>query len=296
MPEELNRAPPNSDPSRCGVVAFDVQLDQGTMSLRLVPVFALACALGTAAASAQTPAVPVFDISVRVHPDDPGLEIEGQVVVPARSSPVASVELQLDRRIVDLEVSIGSPPGSAGPATLSTTGDAAVVAWTTPAPAGCPGRSHVSIPHRRERDKKLLHCRRRCPAQREFVPLVSSLPATNRRATGRLRFLAADGLTVAATGRRVATRDPDGWIGFEVSDPTTFSFAVGRHVIYRSAGEPVITLHLLRARLRAEERLALIRRILTVLVEEFGRYPHPDLEGVRDAERRHGRQREWHQP
>ena len=80
------------------------------MSLRLVPVFALACALGTAAASAQTPAVPVFDISVRVHPDDPGLEIEGQVVVPARSSPVASVELQLDRRIVDLEVSIGSPP------------------------------------------------------------------------------------------------------------------------------------------------------------------------------------------
>jgi len=108
------------------------------MSLRLVLVFALACRLGTAAASAQTPAVPVFDISVRVHTDDPALEIEGQVVVPARSSPVASVELQIDRRIADLEVSVASPSGSAGPGTLSTTGNAVVVAWATPAPAGSP--------------------------------------------------------------------------------------------------------------------------------------------------------------
>ena len=249
------------------------------MSSRLVPLLALACALGTGAASAQTPAIPVFDISVRVHTDDPALEIEGQVIVPARSSPVASVELQIDRRIADLEVSVASPSGSAGPAKLSTTGNAAVVAWATPAPAGSP---------------VVLTFRYRIGANsaRSFYiagdgVLLSGesfrwypLPSTNRRATGRLRFLAADGLTVAATGRRVATRDADGWVDFEVSDPTTFSFAAGRHEIYRSTGEPVIALHLLRARVRAEERLALIRRILTVLVEEFGRYPHPDLEVV----------------
>ena len=78
------------------------------MSLRLVPGFALACALAAAVASAQTPAVPVFDISVRVHTEDPALEIEGQVVVPAGSSPIASVELQIDRRIADLEIAARS--------------------------------------------------------------------------------------------------------------------------------------------------------------------------------------------
>lgn len=117
--------------------------------------------------------------------------------------------------------------------TLSTNGNAAVAALAAPAPAGSP---------------VVLTFRYRIGASsaRSFYiagdgVLLSGesfrwypLPSTTRRATGRLRFLAADGLTVAATGRRVATRAADGWVGFEVSDPTTFSFPVGRHEIYRS--------------------------------------------------------------
>ena len=37
---------------------------------------------------------------------------------------------------------------------------------------------------------------------------------------------------------------------------------------------------MLTPRAKAAERLALIRRILALLVDEFGRYPHPDLEVV----------------
>lgn len=249
------------------------------MPLRLTLVFALACTLATETPWASTPAVPVFDMSVRVRTDDPALEIEGQVVVPARSSPVASVELQVDRRVADLEVSVASPSVSAGRATLSVSGNAALVSWATPAPPNSPVelrfRYRIGASSARSfyigRDAVLLS-----GESFRWYPL----PSAYRRATGRLRFFAPDGLTVVATGRRATTRGVEGSIDFEVSDPTTFSFAAGRHEIYGSSGDPAISLHLLRARSRAGERLALIRRIVTALVDEFGPYPHPDLEVV----------------
>ena len=241
-------------------------------------MFALACAIAAGAGSAQPRAVPVFDMAVRIHTDDPALDVEGQVVVPARNSPIDSVELQIDRRIRDLDVAVVSP-ASAGPGTLATQNRSAVVTLASPVPAG----SMITL---RFRYRIAEHATRSFYIARDAA-LISGesafwypLPSSHRRATGRLRFLAPESVTVVSTGRRIGARDADGWVRFEVNDPATFSFAAGRHEVYTSPGDPVIALHLLRPRTRASERLALIRRILTALVDEFGRFPHPDLEVV----------------
>jgi len=239
-------------------------------------MLAAVCLSATSAAFAQTSAVPTVEISVRIHTEDPALEIEGQLIVPARARPVESVELQIDRRIRDLEISLVTPPGSA---TVSTKGNSAIVSLATPAPPGSP----VTL---RFRHRITANSTRSFYIARDGI-LISGesyrwfpLPSSYRRATGRLRFHAPDGVTIVATGRRIGTTDAGGWVRFEVTDPTTFSFAAGRHEIYTSPGEPAIALHLMKARPRAAERLGLIRRILTVLVDEFGRYPHADLEVV----------------
>jgi hypothetical protein len=231
---------------------------------------------GAGGAFAQTSTVPLVDVSVRIQTEDPALEIDGQIVVPARTRPVESIELQIDRRIRDLEVSVVTPPG---PATVSRKGNSAIVTLATPVPPGSP----VTI---RFRHRISANSTRSFYIARDAILLSGEsyrwypLPSSHRRATGRLRFHAPDDMNVVATGRRIGTGDADGWVRFEVTDPTTFSFAAGRHEVYTSPGEPAVALHLLKARSRAADRLALIRQILTVLVDEFGRYPHPDLEVV----------------
>ena len=105
------------------------------------------------------------------------------------------------------------------------------------------------------------------------------LPAGSRRATGTTRFVVPAGFTVASTGRQRATTQT-GTFEFDIADPTTVSFAAGRHTVHRLPGRPAIALHLLTARPRVTERLQTIRRILTALEAEFGAYPHPDLEIV----------------
>ena len=245
-----------------------------------VSLTVLLCAAGFATVPAQTPraAAPVFDIVVRMQAADPALEVEGQVIVPSRNRAIDSVELQIDRRIRDLHVSVVSP-ASAGPGALATQARSAVVTLATPVPAGTP----ITL---------TFKYRIGTNSTRTFYiandgALISGesafwypVPSSHRRATGRVRFVAPAGFTVVSTGQRVGPPDADGGVRFEATDPTTFSFAAGRHEVYTSPGEPAVALHLLKARPRAAERLTIIRRILTALVDEFGRYPHPDLEVV----------------
>ena len=73
-----------------------MRIAAGTMTSRHVVFSVLVCALGIGTASGQTPVVPAFDLSVRILTDVPGVNVEGQVIVPPRNRPVDSVEFDLD--------------------------------------------------------------------------------------------------------------------------------------------------------------------------------------------------------
>ena len=256
--------------------------------LRSLIAFALlACAAASEAQTPTAPAVPVLDLTVRISAWDPGLDIDGQLTVPAGARIVDSVELQIDRRVSDLEISAATA-GQFAQVTVARRGNSAVITLPAPVAAG----SRVTL---RFRYRLGANSVRSFYIARDGVLLSGEsfrwypLPSGSRRATGQLSFLLPEGLTVAATGRRIGPREAGGAVRFEVTNPTTFSFAAGRHEVYtspvvfpivRGEGEPVVALHLLTPRPGATERLAFIRRILDVLVDEFGPYPHPDLEVV----------------
>ena len=246
----------------------------------LVLLLSLAGVSGARAQSPATAPAPVYDVSVRILAAERRLEISGEVTLPAPAATVSSIAFQLDYRFNGLEMTVRSPTSSAGPAKVSRNGNTATVTLAAPAPAGLP----LVLQFRHFIDSgwtRSLHV----DADGAYISGESfhwyPIPAANRRAKGRLRFVSPQGFNVAATGLRVDTNPTAGGIyEFQVNDLTTFSFAAGRHHVYRSEGNPTIALHLLRERPLIKERLDSLRRIVEALVEEFGPFPHPDLEIV----------------
>lgn len=239
----------------------------------------LVCALGIGTASGQTRVVPAFDLSVRILADVPVINVEGQVIVPPRNRPVDSVEFDLDRRVREFQVSVIEPSGSSVAATAVRQRNSAVVTLPAPVPANSPITLRFNYSIGENSARSFYVARDGVLFSGESAGWYPR-PSSHRRATGRLRFHSPEGVTVVSTGRQLGARDNNGWVRFEVNDPTTFSMASARHEIYTSPGDPTVALHLLTPRSRANERLALIRRILAILVDEFGPYPHPDLEVV----------------
>ena len=229
--------------------------------------------------SPRTATVPAFEMSVTIKTDVPAVEVDGQVTVPARNRPIDTLELEVDRRIQAFDVSLVSPAGSAAAASVARQRDAAVITLGVPVPAGTP--VVVRFQYRiAANSSRSFHVAGDAVLVSGETSAWYPKPSGFRRATGRIRFVLPAGVAIAATGRRLDGRGADGAVQFAIDDPTTFSFAAGGHHVYTSPGEPAIALHLLKPRSRAGERLAFARRILDALVDEFGRYPHPDLEIV----------------
>jgi Peptidase family M1 domain len=233
-----------------------------------------------ASGQSQSAHLPTYDISVRIVPGERRLEVSGEVTLPGAAAPRNAVQLQLDLRFTEVEVVVVAPAALAGPTVVSRTGNA----MTVEIPGTLPGGASLVL---RFAYAVSSGWGRSFYAGRDGAMISGEayhwypIPAGTRRATGRLRFIAPDGFTVAATGRRLREQSlGEGVFAFDVTDATTFSFAAGRHRVYRSEGSPSIALHLLRDRPRIPERLQQIRRIVSVLETEFGPFPHPDLEIV----------------
>ena len=245
------------------------------MRLALAAFLSLAVAI-PALAQPRNP-TPDFDISIVMAPAR--VAIDAQVTLPARNRAVETVTLQLDRRCTDPDVELLSAAGNT-PVTAVRKGSALTVTFASAIPADQPIRLRLRY--------AIDAVERRSFYVGEAGAYFSGesynwypLPSETRRAKGRLRFTLPAGFVVASTGRRqpappIANNVSD----FVVDDPTTFSFAIGRHQIHQDKGSPTVAIHMLRERPLVRERLELLRRILSAAVAEFGPYPHPDLEVV----------------
>jgi hypothetical protein len=223
---------------------------------------------------------PTYDIWVRLVTTAQRLDIEAQVTIPPATSPAEALTFQLDPRCSDPEVTIRDGSAAASRLEVARSGNRLTVALAVPTAPGKPTvlEFRYSIGPAGARSFYITGDYAFISGESfAWYPRQSS----SRRSTGRLRFTLPDGFVVAATGRY----QPAGKVtgprrDFLVAEPTTFSFAAGRHQVVAQSGSPDLALHLLRARPLAGERLAALRRILDALVHEFGGYLHPDLEVV----------------
>ena len=136
-------------------------------------------------------------------------------------------------------MSVIGPSGSSVPATAVRQRNSAVVTLPAPVPAG----SRITLCFKYsigENSARSFYIARDGVL---FSGESAGCRIRGRRPTGAppdaSRSHPPEGVTVVSTGRQLGPRDEDGWVRFEVNDPTTFSLAAGRHDIYTSPGDPV---------------------------------------------------------
>ena len=83
-------------------------------------------------------------------------------------------------------------------------------------------------------------------------------------------------MVVKATGDLVRTSDEGNrsLFDFAVTQPSTYSFAIGKYLVHRHEGKVPTTLYLLKDRPFADKMVTGLGQVLDVLVREFGSYPY----------------------
>jgi hypothetical protein len=223
------------------------------------------------------------DLVVQVHPDRRRLEASGMMWLPAESKARESVDFSLRSDMTDLSVEVLSPPACTGPAKLHEAGSSQSGAsqnkeWTLQPAHPFPAGSEIQLRFRYAGGKK-----------QTFVFYLGSAgcfaggPNTawypqfdSGRCTGSLRFEVPKGWVAKATGNQVGTREDDAKTVFEfkVTQPSMYSFAVGKYIVRRHEGKVPTTLYLLKDRPFAQEMVEGLGKVLDVLVREFGPYPY----------------------
>jgi len=249
----------------------------------IVLLIALAGCIEHGAVRADNRNAPVAqcDLSVKVQPDQRRLEASGTLRLPAAKEAREEVEFSLRADMADLRVEVLSPQACAGPADVRDRGSAGSGTdkdWTIrprhPFPAGSDISLKFSYAGGKKQSLVFYLGREGCFAggpNSAWYPNFSS-----GQYTGSLHFEVPKGLVVKATGNLVRTRDEADRTVFEfaVTQPSTFSFAVGKYLVHRHEGKVPTTLYLLKDRPFAEKMVTGLGQVLDVLVPEFGPYPY----------------------
>jgi hypothetical protein len=231
-------------------------------------------------APVQRPEVPKYAITIRVTPDSPRIDVDGTLELSPAGISGERVDLTLDRRALDVRVSIVTPK-RAEPVTVERLAEGHYRLRLDR-----PTRPHDSLQLQfsygmTERRGDRFGLGDVCFASSEAIAWYPRIES--RRGTGTLIFDVPAGYEVVSTGVRsgVSEHGPDrARFTFEVSNPTGFSFATGKYLVHQRTGVIPVSLFALRSRPNVEEQLALLQRMLAVLVQEFGDYPHGQFELV----------------
>lgn len=213
-------------------------------------------------------------------PDIPRFDVDGTIELTLGAIAGESVELALDRRALDFRVSIVSARGTE-PATVERSSDGGYRVRLDRSMLSGDSlqlRFAYGIAERRGDRFGLGDVSFASSEAIAWYPRIES-----RRGTGALIFDVPAEYDVVSTGvRRTVSKNGAGRarFTFDVSNPTAFSFAIGKYIVHQRTGAVPISLFTLSSRTNAEEHLALLERMLSVLVEEFGEYPHGELELV----------------
>jgi hypothetical protein len=224
-------------------------------------------------------------MDVRVDPGARRLYVTGSVRLPAADSARVVIPVVLDRMMRELRVDVVEPAGTAGPATLDSTGLAGRdVRWSVRPRAPLPARQEVTL--------------RFSYAGGEPVPtflfflggevLYASGWGTNwypgvgdgtTKAVGALRIHVPPTFTtvLAGAGRRTGTDTAGGWWAFDVATPTYFSFVAGPFVATRRPGPVPVTVYTIGPNPGAAAQADAAARAMAVLQREFGPYRFGEL-------------------
>lgn len=237
-------------------------------------------------ASAQAPGVdkpagaslPQYELNIRLMPEAHKMEVEGTLRLPPADSNRESLGLRLSEVMRDLHVEVVEPPG-AGPGDLKkrTTSEWAI----EPARPIATGES-VLLRFSYSGGEQIAVVFYLGP-DGSFVSGVNQAwyPQVGDRLRGRgaLNFSVPPGYSVYSVGRNgtTASEAARGNFRFEVTDPVRFSFGAGRYSVISRSGSVPVSVYMLHPRDNAEKYATGCFNILSLLVQEFGAYPHPSF-------------------
>lgn len=249
----------------------------------IVVLACLVASAGAQAAPAENGKAPIAqcDLSVKVQPAQKRLEASGTVRLPATDVARAALEFSLRADLTDLRVEVLSPPASVGSAELTDRGGPKASPdkdWTLrprhPFPAGAEVSLKISYAGGRKPSLVFYLGREGCFAGGPNSSWYPNFGLGQYR--GSLHFDVPKGMVVKATGDLVRTSDEGNrsLFDFAVTQPSTYSFAIGKYLVHRHEGKVPTTLYLLKDRPFADKMVTGLGQVLDVLVREFGPYPY----------------------
>jgi hypothetical protein len=242
-----------------------------SFSPRLSPAQESAVALG----------VPRYDLTVRIDPNAPRMDVSGTMRLRWPSAGEADLQLVLSHHMHDLTAAIVEPQTVAGPVELvvhDTAGGSTT--WTvrshSPIPAGqellirfaCSGGEHDGV---------LFHLGPTSSfAGAQSVAWYPTTKDADGRATGSMSFWVPNGYTVVAPGTsRPLDRQGEGpQFTFDLSRPGFLSFAMAKYEIVRNSGPDPVSAYVLNKRPNIQDYVKRSGEVLSLLTKEFGPYPY----------------------
>ena len=252
----------------------------------LVSLLLSACASRQVLSSVQ-PETSVYHLTVRTHPTDRALDVDGTLRLPPTARIRSELRLSVIDRINELNVEIVEPKVSAGRAaaeritraTAQVAGERSSTAqWNIkpqqPIPAGNPVTLRFS--YRVSGRTSLIYY---VGPEVAFAsgwgdPFYPVVPGTQAVATGDLTVEVPQGWKVIAGAQRRSNdkEEARGIYRFTQSLPTPFTFSAGPYTVVRHAGATPLSAWLLKPRDNFDGFLAGVSAMLGVLNNEFGPY------------------------
>lgn len=225
--------------------------------------------------------VPRYELSIRLLPDAHRLEASGTLRLPAADAPRSEIRLSLSELMRDFTVEVIEPVASAGIAKVEKTNAGGKnLKWIIRPVRLIPANQSVLLRFSYAGGEEQLANQFCIGSEVSFASAWGTdwypvVDGENDKGIGSLRFSVPAGQTVYAVGNRhsSAQETEQGIFKFEIVHPTYFAFAAGSYtVVRRNASIPVVV-YLLKPRQNTEQYLDGVSKILSVLAQEFGRYP-----------------------
>ncbi len=224
---------------------------------------------------------PKYDLTIRLDPDAPRMDVTGTMELRLPSPVRESFELVLSDLFHDFKAEIVQPQENAGPVKLTKKSSSKgtttwIVGTAKPIATAHPLLVRFSYSGG-EKDAFLFHL----GPSSSFVgaQTVAWYPTTDEldgRGTGAMHFSLPDGYRVAAPGtpRTTGAQADDQAVTFQLEFPGKFSFAVGKYQIVRANGPTPVSAYILSPHSNLQGYLDGLSNVLALLSKEFGPYPY----------------------
>lgn len=251
-------------------------------SIPLLALLVCNCAANTSHTKDSDPAIPRYDLRIKLLPDAHRIEGSGTMLIPSADKPREAIELKLNRQMRGLGVEVLEPAESAGIAGVDEkeSKDRNTI-WAIrpprPVPAAKPLRLRLSWRGGEDVDFVFY-----IGPEASFASGVNTAwyPMTEGGyGYGTMEVTVPIGYTVHARGIQRSTPDETGQavFRFENKTPSYFSFAAGRYTVIRRTGKFPVSVYLLHPRKNIDEYVTGCLSILETLEKEFGPYPYEEF-------------------